>query len=262
MSMQIDLSGRTALVTGASRGIGLCIARTLALAGARVAMVARKKDVLAQATREVERSGGQALAVAASTSRDEEVARARDTVADAWGHVDILVNNAATNPHFGPVLEADARIFQATLNTNLLGYFRTAQAFAPGMIAAGGGRIVNVSSIAGHRPAAGLGLYAISKAGVSMLTACLARELGPHNILVNAISPGLVQTDFSRALFDMDSGPDPEVNDLSHASYVKATPLGRAGEAQEVANLALFLASGMAAYANGADIPLDGGYLV
>lgn len=262
MSMQIDLSGRTALVTGASRGIGLCIARTFALAGARVAMVARKEDVLTQAAREVEGAGGQALVVAASTSRDEDVARVRDIVAEAWGHVDILVNNAATSPHFGPVLDADTKVFQATLNTNLLGYFRTAQAFAPGMIEAGGGRILNVSSIAGHRPAAGLGLYAISKAGVGMLTACLARELGPHNILVNAISPGLIRTDFSRALFDMDSGPDPEANDLSHASYVKTTPLGRAGEAQEVANLALFLASGLAAYANGADIPLDGGYLV
>lgn len=262
MALHIDLSGRTALVTGASRGIGLCIAKTFVLAGARVAMVARKEKALAQAAREVELAGGPTLAVAASTSRDEDVAKVRDTVADAWGHVDILVNNAATNPHFGPVLEADTKVFQATLNTNLLGYFRTAQAFAPGMIEAGGGRIVNVSSIAGRRPAFGLGLYAISKAAVGMLTACLARELGPHNIRANAISPGLVRTDFSRALFEMDDEPDAAVNALSHATYTQATPLGRAGQAQEVADLALFLASDLATYANGTDIPLDGGYLV
>ena len=262
MAIQIDLTGRTALVTGASRGIGLCISKTFADAGARVVMVARNEKVLAQSANEVVQSGGRALAVAGSTAWDEGVERMRDTVAEAWGHVDILVNNAATNPHFGPMLEADTKVFRATLNTNLVGYFRTVQAFAPGMIEAGGGRIVNVSSIAGYRPAAGLGLYSISKAGVGMLTACLARELGPHNIRVNAISPGLVRTDFSRALFDMDSAPDPEANDLSHASYVKATPLGRAGQAQEVADMALFLASGMASYANGTDIPLDGGYLV
>ena len=262
MAVQIDLTGHTALVTGASRGIGLCIATTFAAAGARVVMVARKEEVLAQAALEVAQAGDRVLTVAGNTGRDEDVASMRDTVAEAWGHVDILVNNAATNPHYGPVLGADTKVFQATLNTNLLGYFRTAQAFAPGMIEAGGGRIVNVSSIAGYRPAAGLGLYSISKAGVGMLTACLARELGPHNIRVNAISPGLVRTDFSRALFDMDSAPDPEANDLSHASYVKATPLGRAGQAQEVADMALFLASGMASYANGTDIPLDGGYLV
>lgn len=240
-------------MTGASRGLGAAIAEAYCQAGARVVLVARREGPLEDRARILQEAGGDVLPISAHIGRDEDVARLRAQVGHIWGPVDILVNNAATNPHFGPVLEAGTEVFQRTFNTNVLGYQRTARAFAGDMQARHAGKIINITSIAGHRPAPGLGVYGITKAAVIMLTRTMARELGPDNIQVNAISPGLLRTDFSRALVE-----DPDWA----GSYQHQAALGRVGETRDVVGLALYLASAASDYTTGGIFPVDGGYLL
>ncbi len=252
-SALFDLSGKTALVTGASRGIGEAIAWTLGDAGARIVLVARNQAPLDDLAGALSDAGIEALPVSAHTGYDDQVSQLATRVQDAWGAVDIVVNNAATSPHYGSVLEADTAVFQRTFNTNVLGYQRIAKAFVPGMQARKAGKIINIASIAGHQPAPGLGVYGVTKAAVLMLTQILARELGPFNIQVNAISPGLIRTDFSQALLE---------NPKWVEQYTARASLGRVGEPQDLTGLVLYLAAPASSYTTGETLLVDGGYLL
>jgi NAD(P)-dependent dehydrogenase (short-subunit alcohol dehydrogenase family) len=245
-----DLSGKIALVTGASRGIGLAIAQALAAAGARVAISSRVQANLEGAAEQIRAKGGQALAVAAHTGDVQAVQQLVARVLDEWGGVDILVNNAGTNPHFGPLLTADDGQWQKILQVNLLGYVRTIKACVEIMTQRGGGKIINNASVAGLEAHAGLGLYGVSKAGVLMLTKVLALELAHANIQVNAIAPGLIKTRFSRALWDT-----PEI----YQALLKRIPQGRFAAPEEVAGLAVYLASPASSFTTGSVFVVDGG---
>jgi NAD(P)-dependent dehydrogenase (short-subunit alcohol dehydrogenase family) len=246
-----DLDGKVAIVTGGSRGIGETIARTLSEAGARVVLAGRSLDPLEEVASSLRAAGRQALAVAAHCGRDDDVRRLVAAAVESYGGIDILVNNAATSPHFGPVLNADDQAWDKTLEVNVLGYLRAARAAVPSMIARGGGKIVNVSSIAARQQLAGLGVYGVSKAAVWALTRVLALELAAVKVQVNALAPGLVRTRFSRALWE-----DPR----RAATALGRIPAGRFGEVDDLAGAALFLVSPASDYVTGIVLTVDGGY--
>jgi len=244
------LNGKVALITGASRGIGLAIAMALAGAGARVVLSSRKQDALERVAEEIRAAGGQALPVAAHAGDAQAVQQLIKRVLDEWGGVDILVNNAGTNPHFGPLLTAEESQWEKILQVNLLGYVRMTKACVESMIARGGGKIINITSVAGIEAQAGLGVYGVSKEGVIMLTSVLALELTDANIQVNAIAPGLIKTRFSQVLWGT-----PEI----HQAVLKHIPQGRFGTPEEVAGLAVYLASPASSFTTGAVFVVDGG---
>jgi NAD(P)-dependent dehydrogenase (short-subunit alcohol dehydrogenase family) len=248
-----SLGGKVALITGASRGIGEAIARGFAAAGASVVLASRKQEGLDIVAAEITAAGGQAMAVPAHTGDDAAVQRLIERVVESCGGVDILVNNAATNPHFGPILSAEDSHWDKTLDVNVKGYFRLAKACAPWMRARGGGKIINMASIAGKTPQPGMGVYCVSKAAVLMLTEVLAVELAPDNIQVNAIAPGFIKTKFSAAIWD-----NPELN----RATLGGIPQGRMAEAGELVGIALYLASPASSFTTGATFLVDGGQAV
>jgi len=244
------LQGRVAIVTGASRGIGRAIALRLAQSGASVAVCSRKLEGVEQVAAEIREQGRDALAVQTHIGHTLEVQVLVEKTLEAFGRVDIMVNNAATNPHFGPLLSASEEQWDKVLDTNAKGVFRLCKAVAPHMEAQGSGKIINLVSIAGLRPSPGMGLYGLSKAAIIHLTQQLAVELGPANIQVNAIAPGVIKTRFSQLLWQT---PGLSERVLAH------TPLGRFGEPEDVAGMALFLASSASDYVTGAVFAVDGG---
>ena len=248
----LRLDDKVAVVTGASRGIGRAIAQAYAAAGARVVLASRTQEDLDAVADHITAGGGRALAVAAHTGDADAVAALVERVTDEWGGVDVLVNNAATNPHFGPVLTSDASHWDKTYDVNVKGYFRMVQACAPSMQARGGGSVINVASVAGERPLPGMGVYCVSKAAVLMLTEVLAAELAPQ-IRVNAVVPGFVKTQFSSVLWQ---------DDASAARLKRMIPMDRIAEPEELAPLALYLASDASAFVTGARFRIDGGQLV
>ena len=250
---EFALEGKVALVTGASRGIGRAIALRLARAGARVAVSSRKLENVQAVADEIEAAGGEALAVQAHVGRPDDVTALAAHTVETFGRIDVAVNNAATNPHFGPALTADEGQWAKILDTNLTGAFRVCRAVVPHMEKQGGGKIINLASIAGLRPSPGMGVYSVSKAGVIMLTQVLALELGQANIQVNAIAPGVIKTRFSRVLWDTPHIAGPMLGRL---------PLSRFGEPEDVAGLALYLACPASDYVTGAVFLVDGGMSV
>ncbi|MEW6400618.1 MAG: glucose 1-dehydrogenase [Chloroflexota bacterium] len=250
---EFSLEGRTAVITGAARGIGRAIAVRFAQAGARVVVTDRELSDVQVVADEIKAAGGQALAVQAHVGHlDQLEALVKQTV-ETFGRVDVLVNNAGINPHFGPLLAADEGALEKTLDVNLKGVFRGCKVVAPLMEKQGGGKIINMASIGGIRPGPGSGLYGISKAAVIMLTEVLAVELAPANIQVNAIAPGLIKTRFSQALWQT-----PEVAEQALCSL----PARRFGEPEEVASLALYLASPASDFVTGSVFIMDGGQRV
>jgi NAD(P)-dependent dehydrogenase (short-subunit alcohol dehydrogenase family) len=251
--MSILLQDKVALITGASRGIGQAIAEAYASAGARVVLASRKQAGLDKVADRIIAAGGAALAVAAHTGDEFAIKELIRETKAVYGGIDILVNNAATNPHFGPILSADEGQWAKILDINLVGYFRVAKACVESMLQRGGGVIINIASVAGKTPHPGMGVYCVSKAGVLMLTKVLAAELAPQNIRVNAIAPGFIKTRFSAAIWD-----NPQVKNAA----LETIPQKRIADAQEIAGAALFLASDASSYVTGETIVIDGGQLL
>ena len=253
MTDEFLLQERVALLTGASRGIGRAIAQRLAGAGARVVVSSRKLENVQPVADEIRAAGGEALAVEAHVGDPAAVEALVARSVEAYGRLDVVVNNAATNPHFGPLLSADGGQWDKILDTNTKAAFRLCQAAVPHLEAGGGGKIINMASVAGLQPSPGMGLYGISKAALIMLTRQLAMELGPANIQVNAIAPGVIETRFSRLLWQTPQISDP---------ILARMPLGRFGQPDDVAGLALYLASPASDYVTGAVFVVDGGLSV
>ena len=248
-----DLTGKVTIVTGASRGIGAAIAHAFAQAGAQVVLASRKQEPLDAVAAEIRAAGGTATAVAAHTGDDAAVEALVARAVDEYGGVDILVNNAATNPHYGPVLTAEDTHWDKTFDVNVKGYVRMVRACMAPMQARGGGAVINVASIAGLKPETGMGVYAVSKAGVLMLTQVLAVELAPANIRVNAVAPGYVKTKFSSVIWQ-----NPHV----YAAVKARIPQGRMAEPEELTGVMLYLASDAASFTTGAVFTVDGGHLL
>jgi len=247
---ELSLEGKVALITGASRGIGRSIALRFAQAGASVLVSSRKLENVEPVASEIQAAGGIALAIQAHVGVPDEVIALVEQAIESFGRIDIAVNNAGTNPHFGPLLTADEGQWDKILDTNAKGCFRICKAVVPHMERQGGGKIINMASIAGLRPSPGMGVYSVSKAAILMLTQVLAMELGPANIQVNAIAPGVIRTRFSQLLWQTSQFSEPI---LSHL------PLSRFGEPEDVSGLALYLASSAADYVTGAVFVVDGG---
>jgi NAD(P)-dependent dehydrogenase (short-subunit alcohol dehydrogenase family) len=248
-----DLQGKVAIITGGSRGIGYACAEALVGAGAKVVIAARKPEQLDDAAARLSAGGGEAIGVAAHTGDEAAVQRLVASACERFGGVDILVNNAATNPHFGPILGADDGHWQKTLEVNVMGYWRMARACVASMRSRGGGRIINIASIAGRRPQPGMGVYCVSKAAVVMLTQVLAVELADAKINVNALTPGFVKTKFSSAIW---------ANDAFNEATLRLIPQHRMADPSEIAALVQFLAADASSFVTGSIIDVDGGQLV
>jgi len=248
-----DLRGKVAWITGASRGIGLALAEAYAAAGAKVVLSSRKQEGLDLAAAQIQEKGGEALPLAAHTGSSEAIQDVVDQAVSMWGGIDILVNNAATNPHFGPVMTAEESHWDKILDVNVKGYFRTVKACVPVMKERGGGKVINMASVAGKEPQPMMGVYSVSKAAVIMLTEVLATELAQDNIQANCIAPGFVKTSFSRALWQ---------NETIYDTVVKANPQRRMADPDEIAGIALYLASPASDFTTGATFVIDGGQLV
>jgi NAD(P)-dependent dehydrogenase (short-subunit alcohol dehydrogenase family) len=253
MKVNFDLTDRVALVTGASRGIGESIAITLADYGAEVILVSRKIDALKEVEGKIVNRGGKAHCIAASIGKIDEIKLLFEQIEEKYGRLNILVNNAATNPYFGDVLNADETAWDKTMDVNLKGYFFMSQSAAKLMIKNGGGSIVNVSSINGIRPAPMQGIYSITKAGVISMTKAFAKELAPFKVRVNALLPGLTDTKFSSVMVKND--------DLMDKVLLPMIPLHRAAQPDEMAGAVLYLASEASSFTTGATIVVDGGAL-
>ncbi|MDQ2942134.1 MAG: SDR family oxidoreductase [Candidatus Dormibacteraeota bacterium] len=247
---RFDLSGRVALVTGASRGIGSAIANALVEQGAQVVLSSRKQaDLDEEAARINVQYPERATAIAAHAGRPDDLERLVKSVMERFARIDILVNNAGTNPYFGPVLGADLSIWDKTFEVNLRGVFLLTKLVYEACMETHGGAVVNVASVGGLRPGIGLGVYNVTKAGVVMLTRQLARELG-GKVRVNAVAPGLIKTRFAEALWG---------NEAILERVLASNPMGRIGVPDEVGGVVAFLASDAASYINGEVIAIDGG---
>ncbi|OFW67723.1 MAG: short-chain dehydrogenase [Actinobacteria bacterium RBG_16_68_21] len=248
MPADFTLTDRTIVVTGASRGIGEAIARGVADAGARVVLAARKGDALEAVAASIRADGGTAVAVAAHTGKPDEVEMLFDRAVAEFGTVSGLVNNAATNVYFGPMLGIEEAAWDKIFEVNVKGYFHCIRAFATRVN--GPGSVVNIASIVGMRAAPLQGVYGMTKAAVISMTKSLAMELGPAGIRVNAIAPGLVETRFAQVLVD---------DDAIREHFVGRTFLGRHAQPDEIAGAAVYLLSAASSYTTGQTIVVDGG---
>ncbi|MBV9377632.1 MAG: glucose 1-dehydrogenase [Alphaproteobacteria bacterium] len=245
-----DLAGQTALVTGASSGIGHHFAKLLAAAGAKVAMAARRVDRLDKLAREIDNAGGQSLPIACDVTRTDEVAAAVATAENELGPLTLLVNNAGVVVS-KPVLQHTEADWDHVVDTNLKGAWLMAREFAQHLVALKRpGRIINVTSVLGFRTIGRVPAYCAAKAGLTHLTHVLAMELARHGILVNALAPGYVETDFNRAFFQTEPGK----------ALISRIPLKRLGQTDDLDGALLFLASPASAYVTGAVIAIDGGH--
>ena len=252
--MQIRVDGKVALVTGGSRGIGLAIAQALGGAGARVAIASRKPENLAQAKAELAAQGVEVETFVSHVGKEGAPAELVREVVARLGQIDVLVNNAATNPHFGPIITADEKVFDKTFETNARAYFSLAREVAQHLVARNApGSLIFVSSTQGVTAAPMMGIYGMTKAAVISLAQTLALELGPSGIRANAIAPGLIDTRFAAGLVQ---------NEDLNRRLVERSALRRIGKPDDVAGLALFLASDASSYVTGQTIVVDGGVTI
>lgn len=247
----IHLKDKVAIVTGSSRGIGEAIARTYAAHGAKVVLASRKMEGLEAVAKAIEAEGGEAFPIACHTGKEEQVEALVEQAVARFGKVDVLVNNAATNPFFGPMMNIDWGAWDKTFEVNVKGYFAMTRAVVRHIQARQGkGSIVNIASVAGFMAMPLQGVYAMTKAAVVSMTKTLSVELGP-DVRVNAIAPGLIETKFASALTQNDAI-------LNHV--LDRTSLKRVGQPVDVAGAALLLASDAGGYFNGALLTVDGGW--
>jgi NAD(P)-dependent dehydrogenase (short-subunit alcohol dehydrogenase family) len=252
MTVSFDLTGKVAVVTGASRGIGEAIAKAYAEYGAQVIVSSRKQEGCEAVAAAINAAGGKATAVACHIGDMAALTNLFETVQKACGRIDVLVNNAATNPYYGHVLDTDLAAFQKTVDVNIRGYFFSSVLAGRIMRTHGGGSIINVASVNAVRPGPLQGIYSITKTAVLGITRTFAKECGPDGIRCNALLPGLIRTRFAGALLS-------DEEQLKH--YLGTNPLRRVGEPMELAGAALFLASSASSYVNGAFLNVDGGFL-
>jgi NAD(P)-dependent dehydrogenase (short-subunit alcohol dehydrogenase family) len=251
-SAGFDLTGRVALVTGASRGIGEAVALTLAKHGAHVIVSARKPEGCAAVAEAIRMGGGSASALPCHIGEMDDILHTFATIRSTHGHLDILVNNAATNPYYGPIEDTDLGAFQKTLDVNIRGYFYMSAEAVKLMKRNGGGAIVNVASINGVVPGLMQGIYSITKSAVIGMTKAFARECAPMGIRVNALLPGLTETRLAGALLA------PE----NRGKWEAAIPMQRPAQPSEMAGAVLYLVSPAASYTTGSALTVDGGFLV
>ena len=246
----LSLEGKVAMITGGSRGIGKAIAMTFADAGADVVIASRKKPDLEKAAEEIKATGRKALCVPTHNKKVDELENLVATTMNEFGRIDVLVNNAATNPAMGPIVDTEESVYDHIIDTNLKGYFMMSKLVGKVMRDQKYGNIINISSAGGVSPAEGLGPYCISKAAINMLTKQMALEMGPYNVRVNAIAPRIVKTDFSKALWS---------NEKLMEHEFKFTPLKCVATPEEIAQTALYLASTASNYMTGHILVLNGG---
>ncbi|MFH1139156.1 MAG: SDR family oxidoreductase [Pseudomonadota bacterium] len=246
----LSQEGKTVLITGGSRGIGREMALVFADAGADVAISGRKAAGLEEVVGEIKARGRRGLGVIAHSRKPEDLRRLVQGVIDEFGRIDVLINNAAANPAMTALVDTSDEVFDLIMDTNLKSYFILSKLAARDMMTRRRGVIINISSTAGVSPAIGLGAYSISKAAINMLTRALAAELGPHNIKVNAIAPGIIKTGFSEALWS---------DEKLMARETATTPLKRIGSPGEIARSALYLASAAADFMTGHVLLINGG---
>ena len=252
-SSLFDLSGKVALITGSSRGIGRAVAEAMAEAGAKVVISGRKAETCKAAVDELSRQGHTAMAVPCNVSSKEDLRRLTDTTLSAWGRIDILVCNAGINPVYGPLATVEDSAFDKVMGTNVRSTFWLCNMVIPQMAERRDGAVILMASIAGLRGNAVIGTYGISKAAEMQLARNLALEWGPQNIRVNAIAPGIVRTDFARALWE----------DKERLARVEAmAPLRRIGQPREIGGIAVFLASAAGSFVTGQTIVADGGITI
>jgi NAD(P)-dependent dehydrogenase (short-subunit alcohol dehydrogenase family) len=248
-----DLKGKVALVTGSTRGIGKSIAEEMARAGAKVVVSSRKAEACERVRAEFEQQGYEVLAQPCNVSRKDELQALVDAALKRWGRIDVAVSNAASNPYYGPLAAIPDDAFDKIFHNNVKSVLWLAGMTLPGMAERGGGSYISVGSIGGLKASTIIGAYGMSKAADHMLVKNLAAEWGPKNVRVNAIAPGLIRTDFAKALWE---------DDKRRQEREAITPLRRIGEPKDIGAIAVFLASEAAAFITGQTIVADGGVTI
>lgn len=252
MQNLFNLEGKIALVTGASKGIGEAMARALAAYGAKVVVSSRNQAAVDAVAASIVEEGGEAIGIAAKIGKYPETHDLVDKTIAHYGGIDIVINNAAVNPIFGPIETTDTRATNKIVEVNLQGCIEVAKQALPSMKERGGGCVINIASIGGVKPEPMIGMYSAQKAALISISQSMAIDWGKYNIRVNAVCPGLIKTKFSSALWE---------NDKITQRFLRRVPLGRLGESEDLAGIAVFLASDAGKYCTGGVYTVDGGYL-
>ena len=253
LSALFSLMNKVALITGASKGIGFSIAEVFAAAGAKVVISSRKQEALDEMAGQLKSKGYEVTGIACNVGNQDELETLVKKTVELYGQIDVLVNNAATNPVFGPVHDTSLDAYDKIMDVNVKAPFHLMKLCFPYLMESSNASVINISSIGGISPEPGLGIYSVSKAALISMTKVFAKEWGDHKIRVNAICPGLIKTKFSEALWK---------NDKIVSQMMKSMAIKRIGESEEIGSVALFLASTASSYMTGAVLTADGGFTI